>query len=56
MTFANLASKVAFSEGRKSQTSIGDIREILSILSDLLYSDPEVLLCLLENGKRKRRK
>ena len=40
-------------EGKKSQASIGDIREILGILSDFLYSDPEVLLLLLANGKRR---
>lgn len=55
MTFSNLASMVAMAEGKKSQATVGDIREILSILSDLLYGDPEVLLCLLANGKRKRR-
>ena len=53
MTFSALASKVAMVEGKKSQAAIGDIREILGILSDFLYSDPEVLLLLLANGKRR---
>ena len=54
MTFAALASKVANLEGKKSQVHVGDIREILSILSDMLYSDPDVLLVLLNNGKRRK--
>ena len=56
MTFSNLASKVAMMEGKKSQVSIGDIREIVGILSDLIYADPEILLILLANGKRRRTK
>ena len=53
MTLAALASKVASLEGRKVQVSVGNVREILSILSDLAFSDPEVLRILLENGKRR---
>ena len=56
MTYANLVSKVAMLEGKKSQVTVGDIREIMSILSDMLYSDPDVLLVLLANGKKRSTK
>lgn len=35
MSFAKLAAKIAQREGKKSQASVGDVREILSILADL---------------------
>jgi len=39
MTIQTLASKVAKVEGKKSQASIGDVREILAILADLIYAE-----------------
>lgn len=41
MTLKELASKVAKIEGNKSQARIGDIREILGILSELFYMGDE---------------
>ena len=41
MTLNQLASKIAKIEGKKSQARIGDIREILGILADLVHSLPE---------------
>lgn len=37
-TIKGLASIIAKKEGKKSQVRIGDIREILSILSDMVFS------------------
>lgn len=37
MTLNQLASKIAKREGKKSQARIGDIREILGILADLVH-------------------
>jgi hypothetical protein len=39
MTIRTLASKIAKLEGKKSQARIGDIREILGILSDLMWEE-----------------
>lgn len=39
MTIRKLASVIAKREGKKSQARIGDIREILSILSDMWYEE-----------------
>lgn len=36
MTLQNLASKVAKLEGKKSQARIGDIREILKIITQIM--------------------
>ena len=53
MTFNELVADVANLEGKKLQEHVGNIRESLSILSDLIYANPNVLLVLLENGKRR---
>jgi rRNA processing protein Gar1 len=37
MTLNQLASKIAKLEGKKSQARVGDIREILGIISDVFY-------------------
>lgn len=37
-TINGIASAVAKIEGKKSQARIGDIREILGILSDMVYT------------------
>lgn len=39
MCFFTLASKIAKLEGKKSEARIGDIREILGILSDIFYKE-----------------
>lgn len=61
MTINKLASKIAKLEGKKSQAHIGDIREILSILSDLIFADYdstelEVYDLLLLNGMKRSKK
>lgn len=59
MKIGQVASIIAKKEGHKSQTRIGDIREILSILADLSYSSPEPLLAIqklgIERAKRKKK-
>ncbi len=42
--------KIAKHEGKKHQASIGDVREILSILSDLMADCPNVAVILYRNG------
>lgn len=59
MTIKTLATQIAKLEGKKSQARIGDIREILSILSDLIVSDPtDVVIydCLFSNGQKRLKK
>jgi len=43
-----LASKVASKEGKKSQVSIGNIREILAVLKKEIKADPSLLKYLVE--------
>lgn len=54
-----LASAVAKKEGHKSETRIGDIREIISIIADMAYKDREVLNCIdrlgIDRAKRKKK-
>lgn len=58
MNIRQLASIIAKKEGHKSQARIGDIREILSILSDLSYNSPDPIQVIIQNGinRAKRRK
>jgi len=56
MTIKDLASKVALTEGKKLQDQIGNVREILAIVSDLIYEDEEVYKVLYKNGQRRAKK
>jgi thymidylate synthase len=37
MTIAELVKYIAEKEGKKSQVKIGDVREVVAVLSDLLH-------------------
>ena len=58
MKIVQLASAIAKKEGHKSQARIGDIREILSIVADMAYDDPDVIRAIVSLGitRSKRRK
>lgn len=65
-TMRGLASEIAKREGRKSQVRIGDIREILGILSDMMEEaaeDPQLpidqwpsTILMVNGGRRAKRK
>lgn len=49
LDFKELASRIALCEGRKHQASIGDVREILSLLMKMIKKNPiEILKVLLK--------
>jgi len=52
----DLASHIANKESKKSQVKIGDVREILSIISDLAIKEPIVLSLFIENGLKRAKK
>jgi len=54
MTFKDLAQKMCSIEGKKHQINIADMREILSVLSILMYNDSEVIEVMLKLGKKKK--
>ena len=54
MTINQLASKLCKAEGKKKSVSIGNCREILGILSDIAYLDPDSFIALLLLHGRKR--
>lgn len=58
MTIKSLASLIAKIEGKKSQARVGDVREILGILSDLVYQDEIDYFWELfyENGKKRSKR
>lgn len=50
MNVKELASKIAKIEGHKSQSRIGDIREMISILADLSYQSEEPIQAIIKLG------
>ncbi len=56
MKMKDLVSKIALTEGKKSQATVGDIREILGIISDIIFADPEAYDVLYSNGKKESKK
>lgn len=55
---AELASAIAKIEGHKSQSRIGDIREILAIIADMSYKSPDAIKTIVSLGisRAKRKK
>jgi hypothetical protein len=47
-----VASYVAKNEAKLKQVSIGNIREVLKILSKLCVTNTEVITLLVKNGKK----
>lgn len=58
MKINDIAKEIAKREGKKSQARIGDIREIISILTDMIYDDRsgEILILLLNLSVRRGKK
>lgn len=57
MRMKTLVREVAKREGKKSQVGIGNIREVLAIVSDLVVAQPTVIATLVSAGlQRSRRK
>lgn len=47
-----LASFLCKAEGKKSQVKIGDMREVIRIISETLYHNPRLALVLIASGQR----
>lgn len=56
MKVNELVKHIADREGLSKQVSIGNIREIVGIISDLVANNPEALKLLIENGIRRSKK
>lgn len=58
MTINKLASQICKLEGKKSQARIGEVREILAILSDLVWAEGGADVCgvLAINGLKRSKK
>lgn len=52
MTMKKLASHIAALEGKKHEASIGDVREIIKLISIACASDPQVVSALIKNGAK----
>lgn len=56
MKVSELVSKIAKLEGKKHQTKVGDVREIVGLVSDAAFNDSEVITALVANGKRRAKR
>lgn len=56
MKIRQLCSHIAEREGLKSRVKIGDIREIVGIVSDAVVASVEVASAIHENGKRRAKR
>jgi len=61
MKIKELVSHIAKQEGKKHEASIGDVREIIGILSDIFCYESYVLSIqtyneLVKNGRRREKK
>lgn len=56
MTVKELVSKLAKLEGKRHQASVGDIRELVGLISDELFKDPSLAELLIKNGKKRPKK
>lgn len=54
-TFKDICSFIASEEKGRSEVSIGNVREIMKIVSIMVYENPEILRTLLTNGKKHSR-
>lgn len=50
--FKELSSYIALKEGKKKEVSIGNVREVLSILSEMCADNPYIVSILIKNGLR----
>jgi hypothetical protein len=55
-TIRDLTSYIAKKEGKKSNVLIGDVKEVGSIISDLVYYDSDVREILVDNGRRRAKR
>lgn len=56
MKLKELTKAVAEAEGLKEEVSVGNVREIIAILSDLVFTDSSVITTLIENGARRAKR
>lgn len=53
LSFDEIVAQVANTEGKGLQEHVGNIRETMSILSDMMFEDPNVFITLYKNGERR---
>lgn len=53
MNLNDLAKKVTLLEGKKKSLSIAQVKEVISILSKLMYQDFDVITAMYKLSKKK---
>ena len=49
----DIAKEICVREGKKKQVSIAQVKEILGVLVDMMWDDPNVLTALLKNSQKR---
>lgn len=55
MNLKKLVSDLTKKEGKKSNVKVGDVREIIGLVSDEIYKNPLLVYDLYKNGKRRKK-
>jgi len=53
ITFNEIVTEVANKEGKTLQEHVGNVRETMSIISDMMHEDTNVFIVLYKNGERR---
>lgn len=56
MTIKEICSELAKREAKLKQAPIGNVRELVAIISDLMVEDSSVIQTLLSNGSKRAKK
>lgn len=63
VNIAKIVGELVRAEGKKVEVSVGNIREVVALLSDMIYKDEHagtkhrgVIMALYGNGKRRSRR
>lgn len=53
MTYKEMVDAITKKEGKKVQVSRANVQEVLSIVSDMIYSEPGTIVTLYSNGVKR---
>lgn len=55
MTINKLISQITNREGKKSEVKVGDVREVISILAEIINEDTSALAAIIAYAEKKKK-
>ena len=55
MTINKLISQITKREGKKSEVKVGDVREVMSILAEIINEDTSALAAIIAYAEKKKK-